>query len=124
VTGLVRAGLTDPAALAEQLLAVAPGFGYRLHELYSGDRRDRVSTPAPYPAACRPQAWTAASGVVLLAASLGLDPDVPGGVLRVRTQTAGTRVGGPRLGRHPWRIDVGTDGHVELTTAAPVGLVR
>lgn len=125
VTGLARAGLADhAAALADQLLTAAPAFGYRLPELYSGDRREVVAAPAPYPAACRPQAWTAASGVALLTASLGLDPDVPGGVLRVRPRPGRSGVDGLRLGRQPLRIDIDAHGRVELTTAARVELVR
>jgi glycogen debranching enzyme len=50
--------------LAEGLLAVAERFGYRLPELFSGDGAD----PVPFPAACRPQAWSAAAGIVVMSA--------------------------------------------------------
>ena len=35
--------------------------------------------PAAYPAACHPQAWSAASSVCVLALLLGLEPDVGAG---------------------------------------------
>ncbi|ACZ20596.1 glycogen debranching enzyme [Sanguibacter keddieii DSM 10542] len=76
VAGLVREGLADEAAvLSEGLLRAAADFGYRVPELHSGDAADDVPVAVPYPAACRPQAWSAASAVVVLAASgaLGLE---------------------------------------------------
>ncbi|MFE7844298.1 glycogen debranching N-terminal domain-containing protein [Microbacterium sp. NPDC057407] len=62
--GLHRAGLDDHAhAVADGLLAAAEGFGYRVPELHSGDSAAESSVPTPYPAACRPQAWSAAAAV-------------------------------------------------------------
>jgi N-terminal domain of (some) glycogen debranching enzymes/Amylo-alpha-1,6-glucosidase len=61
VAGLVRAGLADFAdGLIEGLLRASVAFEQRLPELWSGEGR-----PVPYPAACRPQAWSAASAVVV-----------------------------------------------------------
>jgi glycogen debranching enzyme len=40
-------------------------------ELHSGEAD--VSSPLPYPAACRPQAWSAAASIVVLSSVLGLD---------------------------------------------------
>lgn len=107
VSGLVRSGHTDVAArLTSGLLAAAAEVGYRLPELHSGDGRGTVPALVPYPAACRPQAWAAASGVALLSAVLGLDVDVPGGTVRVRppvpspvgaVTAAGLRVAGGAL---------------------------
>jgi hypothetical protein len=60
IAGLVRAGLADfSAGLIEGLLRASVAFEQRLPELWSGEGR-----PVPYPAACRPQAWSAASAVV------------------------------------------------------------
>ncbi|QKS12654.1 amylo-alpha-1,6-glucosidase [Curtobacterium sp. Csp1] len=62
VAGLTRSGFRDEArALAEQLLAAAVAFDFRMPELHAGDAAAEVSRPAPYPAACRPQAWSAAA---------------------------------------------------------------
>lgn len=67
--GLAQAGLQEEASMiVEQLLSAAEAFEYRMPELYAGfangaapDGRPR---PVPYPAACRPQAWSAAAAIV------------------------------------------------------------
>ncbi|MFD0817172.1 glycogen debranching N-terminal domain-containing protein, partial [Micromonospora zhanjiangensis] len=57
LAGLARAGFPGPAAtLADGLLTAAEAFDFRLPELYGGDDRQTMSRPAPYPAACAPQA--------------------------------------------------------------------
>jgi glycogen debranching enzyme len=64
IAGLVRAGLAVYATgLIEGLLRASVAFEQRLPELWSGEGR-----PVPYPAACRPQAWSAASAVVVASA--------------------------------------------------------
>ncbi|MEA5454009.1 glycogen debranching N-terminal domain-containing protein [Sinomonas sp. JGH33] len=72
IRGLVLSGHSAEAArLAEGLLKAAESFEYRMPELHSGDPADgpgRVSRALPYPAACRPQAWSAASAVVVAGA--------------------------------------------------------
>jgi glycogen debranching enzyme len=61
IAGLMRAGLGEYATgLIEGLLRASVAFEQRLPELWSGEGR-----PVPYPAACRPQAWAAASAVVV-----------------------------------------------------------
>ena len=95
VRGLFRAGHPKTAAsLADGLLSAAAGFGWRLPELYSGDAGQ---WPTPYPAACRPQAWSAAVAGALVEGLLGLEVDVPAGTVAVRPP--GVRIGGagPRL---------------------------
>ena len=37
----------------------------------------------PYPTSCSPQAWASAAPLLLLRVMLGLDPDVPSGVVRL-----------------------------------------
>ena len=65
VHGLMRAGLRSEAAgIARQLVDAAEGFDYRMPELHAGDERIPGARPVPYPAACRPQAWSAAAAVV------------------------------------------------------------
>ncbi|RMI01342.1 glycogen debranching N-terminal domain-containing protein, partial [Cellulomonas triticagri] len=82
VHGLARSGhAREAGALAEGLLAAAADFADRLPELYGGDARGTVPRVVPYPASCRPQAWSAAAAVTVLGATLGLRPDVPGGRL-------------------------------------------
>jgi len=83
--GLVRGGHAAAAAtLADGLLAAASAFGWRLPELYSGEPRVEAHWATPYPAACRPQAWSAAAIGALTQALLGLDADVPSGTVTVR----------------------------------------
>lgn len=66
VHGMIRAGLVAEArVVAEQLLDLAEGFDYRVPELHAGDARVPGGAPLPYPAACRPQAWSAAAAVVV-----------------------------------------------------------
>ncbi len=82
--GLARTGQRKRAmALFRQVLAAAPTFDHRLPELYSGIGTDEAVEPVPYPSACRPQAWAAGSAWLMLRAVLGIEPDVPHGVVRV-----------------------------------------
>ncbi|OYO18608.1 amylo-alpha-1,6-glucosidase [Enemella dayhoffiae] len=60
IRGLLVGGFTEEARkLAEGLLAVADTLGGRLPELWSGDEQ-----LIPYPAACHPQAWSAAAALI------------------------------------------------------------
>ncbi|MEU8873727.1 glycogen debranching N-terminal domain-containing protein [Streptomyces javensis] len=125
VHGLVRAGFPDAAApLAAGLLTASAGFAGRLPELFAGHGGAAGPHPAPYPASCRPQAWAAASSVLVLRSALGLDADVPGGTVTVAPAFAaayapltvtGLQVGGAQLD-----ITLAADGAVDVT--APEGL--
>jgi glycogen debranching enzyme len=96
IRGLFRSGHAQAATgLADGLLAAAAAFGWRLPELYAGESRAQAPWPTPYPAACRPQAWSAAAAGVLTQALLGLDVDVPAGELTLRPP--GVRIGGASL---------------------------
>jgi len=85
--GMARWGLGRAAAeLAGGLLRTAAHFGGALPELVSGlDVGDAMSGGAPvrFPTACSPQAWAAASPLLLLRAGLGLELDRPGRVLHL-----------------------------------------
>ena len=75
IAGLARDGFSAHAAeLTDGLLAAAVAFDYRMPELHSGDAASAFSRPVPYPAACRPQAWSAAAAIAVLAAREGLTP--------------------------------------------------
>lgn len=85
VHGLAAAGHTEQARrLLQGLVAAAPYFRYRLPELLGGEQRDPGGFPLPYPAACRPQAWAAGAGLLLLRSLIGLEPDAPNGHLSLR----------------------------------------
>ena len=117
IAGLSRSGHTQVAAqLAEGLLAASEAVGYRLPELYSGQARGDVPALVPYPAACRPQAWSAAAAVVVLATALGLRPDVPGGVLQLVPPTpspvGAVRAVGLTLAGRPLTVEIDAAGAV------------
>jgi glycogen debranching enzyme len=84
VAGLRRAGRPEEAnRLVVDLLRAAVAVGGRLPELYAGLGPEDLSVPVPYPTSCSPQAWAAAAPLLVLRALLGLEPDVPEGVVRV-----------------------------------------
>jgi glycogen debranching enzyme len=73
IRGLALAGFRDEAVLlADGLLAAATSFDYRMPELHSGDPAADFSRPVPYPAACRPQAWSAAAAIAVHAVLTGV----------------------------------------------------
>lgn len=69
IRGLAASGYpAEAATLAEGLLRAAVAFDYRIPELFSGDAASESPAPVPYPAACRPQGWSAAASVAVLSA--------------------------------------------------------
>ena len=69
IRGLAREGFsTEAAELCEGLLRAAVDFDYRMPELHSGDAASDHSHAIPYPAACRPQAWSAAAAIAVRSA--------------------------------------------------------
>lgn len=128
VRGLVAEGHPRVAAsLAAGLLRAAPAFDHRLSELYAGTDAAAGEPVLAYPAACRPQAWSAAVPVALLAAALGLDADLPAGTVRVRPQPefAGwfpLRVSGLQLAGHRPTVAVDPAGRARVDTTAPVAV--
>ncbi|MBO0870343.1 MAG: amylo-alpha-1,6-glucosidase, partial [Micromonosporaceae bacterium] len=124
LAGLARTGFgTLAARLADGLLAAGEAFEYRLPELYGGDGREQIARPVPYPAACRPQAWSAAAAVALLTAALGLEPDVPAGVLRCNALPGAligaVRADGLRLAGVPIDAWVDRDGTAGVSGLPP-----
>ena len=73
--GMALAGRHAEARyVVDELLAAAEGFGYRVPGLHSGDPARVTGTPVPYPAACRPQAWSAAAAITCASILAGRDP--------------------------------------------------
>ncbi|ACQ80212.1 Amylo-alpha-16-glucosidase [Beutenbergia cavernae DSM 12333] len=116
VRGLARAGFAAEAEhLASGLVRAAPDLDYRLPELWSGDAAGTVPTVVPYPAACRPQAWSAAGAVAVLQSVLGIEADVPAGVVRVRARPGPLGAlawGGLRAGNGVLDVARAADGRV------------
>ncbi|HET8528354.1 MAG TPA: hypothetical protein VFL60_05540, partial [Gaiellaceae bacterium] len=81
--GLARAGRPqDAARILRTLTEAAAHFDYRLPEVFAGFPRHRIRIPVVYPTASSPQAWAAATPVLLLQILLGLVPDRETGALR------------------------------------------
>lgn len=124
ISGLVRDGFRHEAdQLIEGLLAAASGFDYRVPELHSGDSASDVTTPVPYPAACRPQAWSAAASVSVLSSVLGLVPDAPAGALAANPSAVvgAIEVDGLAFAGVPGAISI--DARGEITAASDLPLV-
>jgi len=75
--GLMRYGLIEDAhRVMEGIVGAASYFGYRLPELFAGLSRQDYAFPVAYPTSCSPQAWAAASPLLMLRALLRFEPDV------------------------------------------------
>jgi len=128
VHGLLREGFaTEAAELARGMLAAAAHFDGRLPELYGGFDAAELPAPVPYPAACRPQAWSAAAAVVMLQAFLGLEADIPGGSVTLQPSNAvgAFAVDGLRIAGQEWRVAIDAAGRVsagELSGLTVTGL--
>lgn len=114
---LARAGLAEHGrGLVGGLLDAAEAFEYRLPELWSGDAAEEVGKPVPYPAACRPQAWSVTSAIAVLQAVLGLEVDVPGGTATLRpmrpSPVGRLRVEGLVVAGSPVTIEIDATGDV------------
>ncbi|MEO3781503.1 glycogen debranching N-terminal domain-containing protein [Micromonospora sp. B11E3] len=73
--GMRRYGYRQEAGLvARGIIEAAPFFDYRLPEAFAGYDRDLTIHPVEYPTACSPQAWSAATPMLLLRTLLGLEP--------------------------------------------------
>ncbi len=129
IAGLARSG-ASPAALAalvDGLLAAAPHFDFQMPELYGGGAAP-MGPPQPYPSSCRPQAWSAASGILLATVLAGVQPDVPAGTVTVAPPAHGGAVAalsvlGIRVGPGVLAVDVTADGRTTATLTGAPGLV-
>jgi glycogen debranching enzyme len=92
---------------------------YQLPELYGGNAVGDGPGPLPYPAACHPQAWSAAAAIALLTAVLGLSPSPDGG-LDVRpiapSPVGSLRVEGLRVGSRTLAVTLDPAGRAEVLT--------
>jgi glycogen debranching enzyme len=74
--GLARYGRHGEARrIARALFDAAAEFSYALPEVFTGLARSATPFPVPYPTANRPQAWAAATPILLLRVVLGLEPE-------------------------------------------------
>lgn len=78
--GLMRYGFVEGShRVIMGLLDTAAHMGGRLPELFGGLDRAELPVPLSYPASCSPQAWAAASPLLLLRTMLRFDPWIPHG---------------------------------------------
>ncbi|QSO52129.1 amylo-alpha-1,6-glucosidase [Alicyclobacillus curvatus] len=98
IAGMALYGRHDAVGrVTEGLLRASEGFAlWRLPELYGGLSADAVPAPVPYPVSCSPQAWAAATPMLVLQAILNLQPDVPNEQVYI----------GPELPSHLTRLSV------------------
>ncbi|EGL83950.1 Amylo-alpha-16-glucosidase [Caldalkalibacillus thermarum TA2.A1] len=84
VLGMKQLGYAREAMdVVQALLEAASHFEYhRLPELFCGYAREEEPYPVDYPVACSPQAWAAGTAFVMLQTMLGIQPDVPRGLIR------------------------------------------
>ena len=61
--------------IVRRLIEAAAHFDHQLPEVFAGFPRSETPFPIAYPTAARPQAWAAATPVLLLQILLGLEPD-------------------------------------------------
>jgi glycogen debranching enzyme len=81
--GLARhARWPEAHRIVRAMLEAAGTFGNQLPEVFAGFARHRTRFPVVYPTASSPQAWAAATPILLLQIVLGLAPDRAAGVLR------------------------------------------
>lgn len=74
--GLGRAGrLRDAQLIVRRTIEAAVHFDHRLPEVFAGFARRRTGVPVEYPTASRPQAWAAATPILLMRVLLGLEPN-------------------------------------------------
>jgi glycogen debranching enzyme len=77
VAGLMRYGLVDAAHRVIKGIVDAGAFtAHRLPELFGGVAADDIPFPVSYPTSCSPQAWAAATPLLLLRSMLRFEPDV------------------------------------------------
>jgi glycogen debranching enzyme len=81
--GLAQSGRTcDAGGILRAMVDAAAHFDYRLPEVFAGFARQDTGFPVVYPTASSPQAWAAATPVLLLQVVLGLVPNRAERVLR------------------------------------------
>lgn len=125
VAGLLRYGMVDAAhRVVEGLVAAAGSFDHRLPELFAGVPRTALPEPVGYPTSCSPQAWAAASPLLLLRALLRLEPDAPRRTLHLAPALPGWlgRVRLRRVAMLGGQLSIDVDGDECRVIEAPPGV--
>jgi glycogen debranching enzyme len=130
--GLMRYGyVAEAQQIARGLLDASVAFDGRLPELFCGFDRSEFAVPIQYPTSCSPQAWAAASPLLLLRSLLRFDPCVSHGQLWLAPvlprELQSLRLAHLPLGGQRISLAVRAGGHcsdVELTGLSPLALMR
>ena len=122
--GLRRYGLDDDAMqLAGGVLDALSCFDGRLPELFGGHDRADSPLPVPYPAACRPQAWSSGVPLTFVPMFLGLEPAIHRGTVslcpRLPAQIEHLKVTGLPFPGGSLSLEI--DGHGTRLIEVPVG---
>jgi glycogen debranching enzyme len=110
--GLARAGRApDVERILLSIIEAAAYFDYRLPEVFAGFPREQTQFPVVYPTASRPQAWAAATPILLLQLLLGLRPDRGTSTLTADAEelppwTEGLRLDGVQAFGRWWTVQV------------------
>jgi glycogen debranching enzyme len=123
--GLMRYGFVREAQrVIMGMLDAAVLQGGRLPELFSGLDRTELPMVVGYPTSCSPQAWSAASPLLMLRTLLRLDPWVPRGKVWLHPALPG-EIGRLRVDRIPLggsRVSVDVRGDSVAVQGLPAGL--
>jgi glycogen debranching enzyme len=124
--GLMRYGYVEQAKrVTEAIIDASAAFGYRLPELFCGFNREEFGIPVPYPTSCSPQAWAAATPMLLLHSLLRFTPEVSSGHLwcspEVPERYLPLRVSGLRVAKSRLAVEIG-DGRWQITGLEPVSI--
>ncbi len=123
--GLMRYGFVEEAhRLVLGLIDAAMAVGGRLPELFGGLDRSELPVPLGYPASCSPQAWAAASPLLLMRLLLRFDPWLPHGKLWL-DPVVPAAIGRLRVGHIPLgggRMSVEVDGDDVIVEGLPPGV--
>ncbi len=110
--------------IVRRIVEAATYFGDQLPEVFAGFPRTETPFPIAYPTAARPQAWAAATPVLLLQILLGLRPDHRRQTLEtvappeLPSWAGALRLSGVRAFDRSWIVSL-TDGRVRVDEAEP-----
>jgi glycogen debranching enzyme len=123
--GLMRYGFVEEAQrLIMATLDAAVQQGGRLPELFGGIDRAELPMVVAYPTSCSPQAWAAASPLLMLRTLLRFDPWVPRGKVWIHPALP-ERIGRLRVDRIPLaggRVSVDVEGDRMAVSGLPSDL--
>ncbi|MCW2928927.1 MAG: hypothetical protein JWM86_2895 [Thermoleophilia bacterium] len=123
IAGIAKYDRPLAARLGRDLFEAATGGANRLPEHFDGTPRSSdASGPTELESACSPQAWAAASPLLLLRVLLGLEPDTNGSQLVSTITEAPEWLHGLEWNRvhalgYRWNVKVGKDGIVDVVRA-------